>query len=117
MTLPIETTGSVEPTETTPLETLKSHYTVGVKENGDLVFDFGGDGLGVIELLGLHHYAGIRIKSTLDISNGTGDGLIVQLGNVLNVELEKVWVALENLTKELRDSDGAESEQQQPTEA
>jgi hypothetical protein len=66
---------------------LKSGYLVGVSEDGQLLFRPVGTTLGVIELLGLHGYAGHRLKTILDGNQGTGDALTVKVLQILEKEL------------------------------
>jgi hypothetical protein len=64
-------------------EQIRYAYVVGVKNNGQFVFDVHGDEVGLIELMGLHQYADRRIKGVFDDNHGTGDAITMQLFKML----------------------------------
>ena len=53
----------------------KSAYIVGVTQDDQFVFDFAGTDIGLVELLGLHAFAGHRIQKILSQKEGTGDSI------------------------------------------
>lgn len=64
----------------------KCGYVVGVAKDGSLVWRPIGSDLGVVELLGLHQYAGHRLKGVLDMNQGTGDVLTARVLEILEKE-------------------------------
>lgn len=80
-----------EPTTTTTNtgdnKTLKAAYLVGITENGELIFQTSGESVGVLELLGLHGVASIRIKALIDSNQGLGDALTLKVLTTLQEAL------------------------------
>ena len=58
---------------------LKYGYVVGVRENGEFVFNVTGNNIGVIELMGLQKYAESRVANIVNTNQGTGDAITIQL--------------------------------------
>lgn len=89
---PLTTAHSDTPEEEQPQkkQKLTSFYVVGVKEDGSLHFEIGDENITMVDLLGLHKYAEIRVKNTLDVSNETGDGLVAKVANIINARLDAI---------------------------
>lgn len=60
-------------------KTLRAAYLVGITEGGELVFQTSGESVGVLELLGLHGVASMRIKTLIDSNQGLGDALTLKV--------------------------------------
>lgn len=72
-------------------------YTVGLREDNSYIFQSHGPDAGLIQLLGLHAFAGHQLKSLMDKVTGTGDAishkslkLLEALIKSLNAEQENV---------------------------
>lgn len=83
--------------ESMSLDDLKIGYVVGVKPDGNFVFQVFGQEQGLIELLGINAHANSQVKSMYDRNLGTGDALTLQVGQalgVLNQKLDQVLGAV-----------------------
>ena len=69
---------------------LKSGYTVGYKENGDLVFEIHGEDTGLIQLLGLNEYARHRVEFVRDVNQGYGPAGIIKALNGLGSQVAQL---------------------------
>ncbi len=58
-------------------------YTVGLKSDGRLHFELLGGETGVIELMGLHAYAGKRVDGLVEASANQGNTAIIRAVNKL----------------------------------
>jgi hypothetical protein len=78
-------------------EELRYGYIVGLKEDGNFVFELIGKQKGLVELLGLHRYAEKKVMQLLDVTQGSGDALIQEVGKLigrLGARLETVVKAV-----------------------
>lgn len=69
---------------------LRMGYLVGLTKDGNFVFQVVGQEPGLVELLGLHQYAGLKVKSALDGSQNSGDKLVAEVGRAVSVLLQEV---------------------------
>lgn len=79
---------------------LKVGYVVGVKEDGKLMFDLAGSQAGLIELLGLHFYAGEQLKKLYGNKQMTGDAITIELANMID-KLGKMVETLDSKVAEI----------------
>lgn len=73
---------------------LRFGYTVGVREDGTFVFDLHGPDQGVVQLLGLTHFAQAQIERIHNLALNQGDALLNQGLALLFKELQAVKAAL-----------------------
>lgn len=52
------------------LDQLKTGYVVGLTPEGEFVFELVGKDQGLVEVLGLHQYAGLRVNVLADLNQG-----------------------------------------------
>lgn len=91
MTTPAdEAVNNLNPPEPDKGEEIKYAFVVGVKNNGQFVFDVHGDSIGLIELLGLKEYADRRIQGIFDDNHGTGDAISMQNYRLLSQLVQAV---------------------------
>lgn len=76
-----------EPVKEEDSKALVSGYTVGLKENGEFVFEIHGDNTGLVQLLGLHEYAKYRIGFITDENQGYGSAGIIRALNHLGKQV------------------------------
>lgn len=70
--------------ETPPQEqlVLVAGYTIGLKDNGDFVFQLHGENPDLVSLLGCHEVARRRVERTHDANQNSGDALIHKVGEL-----------------------------------
>jgi hypothetical protein len=73
---------------------LRFGYTVGVREDGTFVFDLHGPDQGVVQLLGLTHFAQAQIERIHNLALNQGDALLNQGLALLYNELQAMKTAL-----------------------
>lgn len=81
--LPVEQVG-----QTTPLKSLddfKVGYIVALTEDDNFVFDVFGSQKGLLEVMGLHQHATLRVNQIHNQSQMAGDTLINEVGKALSV--------------------------------
>jgi len=83
--------------EVRQIPALKYGYIIGLKEDdGEFLFDIIGKNTGIVELMGLHSYAGHRIDVTKDMSTGYGFPILMKtMGQIA----EMMKMSLNLLTK------------------
>jgi len=89
--------GIAEEEEKKNVDDLKVAYIVGVTKDDKLVFDILGEDRGITQLLGLHAYAGTRIKLLLDESQLTGDRLTHEVGKAVALLAQKMDLVLQQM--------------------
>jgi hypothetical protein len=60
-----ETNKKELPEDTKPVEEVQCGYIVALKKDGSLVFEFLGETQGLVEILGLHQFASLKINEPL----------------------------------------------------
>jgi len=58
---------------------MRCGYGVALTADGQLIFQKDGDSLGVVELLGLHAYAGMKIQQLAEENTGLGQAQVTRL--------------------------------------
>lgn len=88
----LETTAENQQQEqqTVSLNDLKAGYIVGLTDTGEFVFEIVGKDKGLMELLGLHSYAGFRIEKIRDLKEMSGDALVHEVGKAVSMTLNKL---------------------------
>jgi hypothetical protein len=69
---------------------LRMGYIVGITEEGNFVFDVVGKNQGLLELLGLHDFATIKVKQALEHQQGTGDKLVFEVAKTVAALAQEV---------------------------
>ena len=91
--------GVVSETRVTAPDPLRCAYTVGVTQQGRFIFETAGEGQGIVELLGLHNFAGNKLQQLHDVQLGTGSYLqAMYLQNIENL-LGRLDAKLASLVK------------------
>ena len=75
------------------LDSLSSGYIVGVSEDGRTIFEPVGQKRSLIEVLGLHEFAGSKIAALKDQALVSGDVLTHELGkaiSIVNMKIDKL---------------------------
>jgi len=76
-------------TEVKQLPEMTCGYVVGLQPTGDFVFEVIGSRPGIVEIAGLHKYAGVKIDDILDVGHSDATRSVLQ--NLKEVmELQKV---------------------------
>jgi len=88
-------------TQTLQMPTLDCGYVVGLDTQGRFVFEPLGNNQGLVQMLGLHEYAGGRINTAKEVNQGTGYPLLAQQTHQLT---EMVKVILNMLTQQQKSS-------------
>ncbi len=91
----------LNPPEPDTSDEIKYAYVVGVKNNGQFVFDVHGDEIGLIELMGLHQYASRRIQGIFDDNHGTGDAITTQIYKTIQELAAKLFEAGQDTEEEI----------------
>jgi hypothetical protein len=76
-------------------------YVVGLQEDGKFFFEVLGNNNGLLQLLGLHSYAGHRIDCVKDVNQGTGFPVLAQQ----NLQIAEVLKQISQDLKKLLPSD------------
>lgn len=84
---------AVDETEDVQEVSVVAGYTVGLQDNGGFIFQIHGDEPNLIELLGLHAYASMKVEKIHSSKHTGGDNLTLEVGQLL-VELDKKVTAL-----------------------
>jgi hypothetical protein len=97
---------TTEQTGITPSEdSLTWGYMVGVRQSGEFEFRLLTDDTGLIQLLGLHAFAGHKIENIKDLNQGQGDLIlqkkILTLAQAQEATTDLLKSLLHILTKEL----------------
>ena len=72
------------------LDDIKVGYIVGLTKSGDFVFDVLGQEKGLVEVLGIHKYADLRVEQLVDTSQMVGDRLVAEVGRAVAALHQKV---------------------------
>lgn len=94
-TVDVETTATMqEPEEpegqSLSLDELRMAYVVGIKPDGDFVFQLFGQSQGLVELLGLHEYAERQVNAVVNDRQLKGDRLVHEVGKAVALLAQKV---------------------------
>jgi len=76
---------------------IKVGYTVALMGDGALVFDFLGEELGLIELLGLQEFAKMKIQTYIESVGCTGDARVHEVGKAI----QKIHLSLNEIHQQL----------------
>lgn len=74
-------------------EDFKVGYAVGMTPEGEFVFQVFGKDTGLVELLGIHRYGGMRVKQIFESKQMTGDALVHEVGKAvraLNLRIDQL---------------------------
>lgn len=100
-----EQTPATPPTETPPeqkifnLSDLQLGYVIGVKEDGNFMFDIVGKQPTLVGLLGLHKFAESKIKNVLDANENQGDKLLLDVARTVAVLAQEMSKLANSLKK------------------
>jgi ATP-dependent 26S proteasome regulatory subunit len=72
------------------LADLKVGYVVGLTDDGNFVFDIFGKKKGLVEILGLHQHASLRVQVLYNQTQMSGDALVNEIGKALSVLNQKL---------------------------
>lgn len=72
------------------LEDLKSGYIVGLTKEGELVFELFGSDKGLVDILGLHQYAGVRVSVVTDLNQGLVGTMVKDLMKAVGALTQQV---------------------------
>jgi len=81
------------------LDTIKCGYVVGLQPDGSIEFHVMGEDAGLVQLLGLHAYAGKRIEIAFETSQNVGNALLAKGFNGIFKQLETIVDMLSKETK------------------
>ena len=92
-----ETTPETAEQKSLTLDDLKVGYLVGLTEDGNFVFELFGKNKGLVEILGLHGHATLRINQLHSQKQMAGDALVHEVGKavaILNQKIDKLLGAV-----------------------
>lgn len=72
---------------------MKVGYLVAISSSGEFVFEVFGEEQGLVEVMGLHQFAGLKINQILDAKQMTGDALVNEVGKAvqsLHIKFDKL---------------------------
>lgn len=72
------------------LNDLAVGYVVGMDQQGNFIFQVVGQQPGLVELLGIHSFAGERVKDLFNAKQGKGDPLVNEVGKAVMALHQKV---------------------------